>query len=288
MRNQTLMSRQLEYFSVVFRKRSISAAAKAIPISYQGLKKSLSKLEAEVGAALFTVSGEDGELTPTRDAELLYELMLRWTEDVNRLGDDLARGTKGDVRVIDVCAAGGCIGTVGPSPIFRFEDEHPGIRLNLTEHPDDLADGSLLSGEYGIGFTASPFDENLITEPIASAGCAAWVNRSHPLAQKTSLRLEDLEGESVILPDRRYKANHFMQSALREKGIRLKQVRECANPTWSMAFAIEDEAPGDAILLPVEDGYVYTMGLSRRRGHILTPDERLVWDWFLQYRDVIR
>lgn len=292
MRNQTLMSRQLEYFFTLYRIKDYSTAASAIPISYQGLRKSISKLEAEMGATLF-VNGDDGALEPTSAADALYEHTLKWSEDIDNLERAIHAQGKSGVRSLHICATIGVLNTLGYQLFFEFDDMNPNIRLNITELTDVGTDESLLRGEFGIGFTASPFDEDLVTTPLFSQPSAVWVNKNHPLATKSSLTLRDLEDENIMMPNVQFKTTRYMLSLLNERGIHLASKRYNSDPTWSLAFASADKGigltpgnvygfskhPDDVVLLPLVDGYTRTMGLSHRRGHILSADERVFCDF---------
>lgn len=292
MRNQTLMSRQLEYFCTLYRLKNYQAAAKAIPITYQGLKKSISKLETELNAALFASDKED-KLTPTLAADLLYEQAIQWTEDINRLEDSIQSRTANSIRTLSVCAARGAMNTLSYEMFFDFDELNPDIRLDINELSDVCADESLLHGEFGIGFTASPFEENLVTIPLVSQSCAAWVHKDHPLALRQSISLSDLDGENVMMPSVQYKETHYILSALNERGIHLAAKRFNSDPSWSMAYAAQNRGIGltpanvygfasstsDAVLISIIDGYNRTTGISHRRGHILSADERKLWNY---------
>lgn len=300
MRNQTFLSRQLEYFAVLYRLKSYSAAAKAIPITYQGLKKSIHKLEAELNTALF-LPGNGDEIEPTHSADALYDLTSKWTCDVNDLEKELFPSTASGVRTLNVCACLGGANTLGLPLLFKFEELHPDIRVNLAEYSDALADESLLRGEYGIGFTSSPFNDSLITMPIASFSCSAWINKNHRLAAKPSITFNDLEGENLMIPNAQYKESAYVLQALNTKGVHLKSKHYNNDPLWSLSFAEQGYGIGmspsdpyfgtapslqkslNAVLVPIADGYTRTIGLSHRRGHLLTADERTFRDYYREF-----
>ena len=62
---------QLHYFRTIVEQGSLNKAAEALYISRQGLTKIIRKLEQELGAQLFDVTGTGA--VPTRFAEALYE-----------------------------------------------------------------------------------------------------------------------------------------------------------------------------------------------------------------------
>lgn len=299
MRNQTFLSRQLEYFSVLYRLKNYSAAAKAIPITYQGLKKSMGKLEAELDTVLF-VPGDGDTIETTHSADALYDLATKWMSDVGDLEREISTPAGNGIRTLNVCSALGIMSELGLSLLFEFERQHPDVRVSFTEYSDVLTDESLLSGSYGIGFTSSPFDDNLITTPLVTLGYAAWVNKDHPLAVKSSITFEDLEGEILMIPNAQYKENAYTLQALNTRGVRLKSKRYSNDPSWSLTFAELGYGIGltpqgndcrcdqagrtresdRAVLVPLTGGYTRTIGLSRRHGHLLTRDEKAFWSYF--------
>lgn len=298
MRNQTFFSRQLEYFSVLYRLKNFSAAAKAIPITYQGLKKSINKLETELSTVLF-MPGNGDSIEPTHSADALYDLITKWTDDLTALEKEMFPSAGNGARTLNVCACLGSVNTLGLSLFFQFEKANPDIRVNVAEYSDVLADESLLRGEYGIGFTSSPFNDDLTTIPLASFECAAWINKQHRLARRESISFEDLEGENLMIPNSQYKENAHVLQTLNTKGVHLKSKRYNNDPTWSRSFAEQGYgigmSPRDpclisqaepthespyAVLVPIADGYLRTIGLSHRRGHLLTADEKLFWNHY--------
>ena len=62
---------QLHYFRTIVEQGSLNKAAEALYISRQGLTKIIRKMEQELGAQLFDVTGTGA--VPTRFAEALYE-----------------------------------------------------------------------------------------------------------------------------------------------------------------------------------------------------------------------
>lgn len=74
--------------------RSYVDAARAIPMSYQGLRKSIDSLELALKMLLFSKLA-DGSLISTKQADLLYERTICWYEDVHSLSLDIAASLGG-------------------------------------------------------------------------------------------------------------------------------------------------------------------------------------------------
>ena len=59
---------QLEYFALAYRLGSFSAAAKRVPMSPQGIAKSVRSLEGELGVTLFEAAANLASEAPFRDS----------------------------------------------------------------------------------------------------------------------------------------------------------------------------------------------------------------------------
>ncbi len=286
-----LLSRQLEYFVATYQARNIARAAQAIPITYQGLKKALNNLERDLSVKLFETS-ENGTLTPTAEADLIYDFALQQMNEAKRV-EALIRHESAPVRTVRLCAAIGVVAYLGYDLMGEFNDVHPDCRLDVTEVYDTAVDGLVASGEFSLGIAVFPFPDGLSFQPLASNGCIAWVSLDNPLSRKDSLRIEDLDGQCVMIPNRQIKANQFFRDTFKQKGIVPKHIATCPDPFASYLFAKENQGIGIGVddspaygsaddrvkQLPVEDGYLYEFAIAHRRTHTLTADEIAVSEY---------
>ena len=81
---------QLHYFAAVYRERNIVAAAAQVPMSTQGLSKSIHRLEAELGVPLFVIEANGGR-TPTEYADVLARFAWRIFDEYEQLTSDFER-----------------------------------------------------------------------------------------------------------------------------------------------------------------------------------------------------
>lgn len=286
--NSVLMSRQLEYFVATYQHLNFNKAAKSIPITYQGLKKAIGGLEKDSGVVLF-MQHENGQLEATREADLVYDMALKWIEDATRLEHTLAGKAHPQEVTVKLCAAIGTVSYLGYGVTSAFAEQRPGYHIEITEVFDTEADDLLIGGKYPLGLTTAPFAPSLVTEVLANDGCIAWVGEDNPLSRKDSLRIEDLEGQRVMIPNKLVKANRFFTEALRAKGVTPSLIVTCPDPVASYLYAREGGIgisvettpthidPADRVKrLTVENGYPYSFGVSWRRAHKLTEAEQIV------------
>lgn len=297
MKNQSLFARQLEYFECLYREKNYSAAARKIPITYQGLRKAMAKLEGELEVPLFIANDEDQTLDSTPFADALYDEVIKWSQDIKNLEGNFEQMRSGTVTVISLCAAMGALAFLGYDLVSEFEDRFPQYSLRVYEYADDYVDHALVSEEFGIGLTAGPFNEELSTKPLGSQMSAAWVNRDNPLSEKPVLHMRDLDGQTIVLPEPHYKQHVYFAERFREEGIVPKRTFECSDMLWSYSYAIQNRGIGicvagsmaipvpkdygEVVQLPIVDGFTCEFGISMRRGHVLTEGERGIVDFFV-------
>lgn len=296
MDNQILLARQLEYFKTLYRVRNYAAAARAIPITYQGLRKAIAKLEGNLGINLFEEAGEGSTLTPTQYGDLLYQTAMKWSQDIKDLRHTIDLMSRDERSRVSLCTVVGSMGILGYHLVSDFNHDHTSLQIDAFEYSDEWVDQALLSEEFGLGIVASPFEEGLFVHKLASIGCSVWVPRTHPLASRQSLTLADFDGQSITLPEPHFKSHAFYRERFRELGVQPSSIMHCSDMYWSYMFALEGRGLGlyiDAIeslmapnnqtvLLPLEDGYVRTLGIAYRCGHVLSPQENVVFNYFVQ------
>ncbi len=204
--------RQLRQFLAVAEELHFGRAAERLHMSQPPLSQSIRRLEEELGVALFARTSRSVELT-SFGRHLLCEareIVGRADETVRTL-ELMSRGERGVLRV-------GLVGPAleGPLPcrIRRFSQSHPEVcvqleQLNSYEQLDMLRAGILDLGFVRLfkkpteGLTVRPF----FKEPYDLA-----LPLGHPLAEREVVRLTDLEGEAMLIFQRR--ANPALYDAI--------------------------------------------------------------------------
>jgi DNA-binding transcriptional LysR family regulator len=109
-----------------------------------------------------------------------------------------------------------------PSKISSFRKQYPNVVVLIRELPLDLLVDALRIGAVDIGCS----DIDVIDEMLESASLRALpvvvvLNKAHPLARHSSLRLEMLAGETFILPspDSHHSLYNTFINACREAGF---------------------------------------------------------------------
>lgn len=287
---ETLIPQDLAYFALLYEHRSYSAAAKAVPMSYQGFKKALRLLEKDLGVTLFAEHPQAG-LTPTPYADALYRMTQRWQEDVSAL-EKTYEALLTQVSTYRLVAVNGTLNHLGADIVREFHKRHPAHTLDIEEYPDAHVDEMLASGACDTAITAAPYADGFANHPLFSSTLCFWVNDAHPLAQRERINLTDLEGECISLPDAHYKLSARFTQLLNEVGVTPREISYDNNILAPYAYALSNRGLGLSVQdaeamfgarpevhpIPVE-GMAYELAFSHRRDYEPTEDDRLVLDF---------
>ena len=275
----------LEYFIRAYEARNFSQAAKLIPISPQGLVKSIRSLEKELEVPLFDNS--TGAQVPTEYGERLYEYAIEHRRSMRDLQMSLAsirRSHSGIIRI------GACIGIVGAAPLTIFEDfenEYPNVVIEREDIPDYLCDERLNEGLYDLAFTLWPYGSEFETIELYRDSHFLWMSANDPLAKKSSVSVEDLEGRSLHSVGPEYKGHNELQKLLSEKNITLGKsivsgemvlLYHLASTNKGLSLTVRHKVEllgGDSSITarPIDE-LPWRFGLSYKKGRALSARER--------------
>jgi len=187
----------LKYFDEVARQGSIRKAAAVLNVASTSVNRKIISIEDQLGTKLFDRTPEGVELTPI--GRIALEHCRRTLHDFERtkiLIDDVRDLRTGhlNIEVIDSIAYG-----LLPQVLNLFSDTYPEISLSVTTSQPDEVVQAVVSGNADIGITFAldlhP-EVRLMTEKSAPIGII--LRPDHPLAERTGVTIEDLEGYKLI------------------------------------------------------------------------------------------
>ncbi len=190
--------RVLRYFLEVAREGNITHAAERLHITQPTLSRQLKDLEAELGKKLFVRSSFSVRLTNEG------MLLRKRAEDICEMVDK----TEAEFKALDEITGGdihiGCAESDGIKHLARqikaLQALHPGIRVHL--YSGDTADLAqrLEQGLLDFAVIAQPVDLSKYNY-LELPGADIWgvvMRKDAPLAQKASIRIEDLQDKPLI------------------------------------------------------------------------------------------
>ncbi len=294
MLDRSILSNQLKYFSIVYQSKSYVVGAKAIPMSPQGLTKSIHALEKALDVPLFESAG-GAPLKPTIFADHLYRLVQEWHEDARSLDSIFQRLKSSSEKVLTIGASTGTLGIVGIDIARRFSRSNPTLRLRCIEMPDYPTDAYLAEGEYNLALTTMPYDEGFSTIDLYETEICAWVPTSNPLSRNRTLSPHDLGGQHIGVVDSSFKVFTELMAALAAAKTEPASISTSSEVFWLHRFACEGKGigigtPHVSDRLALSDDIVqvsmpfihWSFGLSVRKGYRLSPEEEAVASFIIE------
>jgi DNA-binding transcriptional LysR family regulator len=192
-REAPMHSSILRYLDEVARQGSIRKAAAILHVNSTTINRKIIDTEERLGIKLFERSPEGVELTEAgrivleHSRKTLYEF-----EKVQTVIDDIRDLRAGHLTIHTLDSA---TFSILPRILDRFMAQYPSISLSIMATGPDEIIAAILSGEADIGLT---FTKDLRPEVRALSEMATpfgiLVRAGHPLAERASVNVGDLEG----------------------------------------------------------------------------------------------
>lgn len=267
---------QIEYFTLVYQTRNFSAAAKLVPMSPQGLSKSIHSLENELGVPLFV--DVNGALTPTVYAEEFLAYAHEANISRNKLEESFKRIRAREQLEIRLGTSLGILGFIGEDIIDEFQKEHPNIHVSYNELNDSYCEAGLLNGAYDLAFTLAPYDDRFVTEELYATQVHFWLNTEKTGIFRDTLKIEDFHGRDIALPGKDFQIYKTLTKRCEEKGIIPKGFFTSAEIFWLYEFAAKGR--GLAFTLP----HLVKLSVFTGNDEVRAlPLENVAWKFGLSY-----
>ncbi len=174
----------LHVLDAIERKKSFAAAADELFRVPSAISYTVSKLEDDLGIALFDRSKRKAELTPI--GKMLIEqgrLILKATDELTHLAKQSADGWESELRI--------CIDSILLfQPIYtliaQFQQQYPWINIRVSEEVFGGTWDSLVSdrSDLIIGATGEPYNSDFTVHPLGEIDFVFAVAKNHPLVNE--------------------------------------------------------------------------------------------------------
>lgn len=269
--------RHLVYFREVARQLHFRKAAETLAVAQPALSRAIAQLETALATDLLNRTRRGVEVTPA--GKLLLDRIEPILRSVAAIPTDLQALAGGQTGHVRVAFTGLAMATVLPPIIREFHGRHPGIRLELVESPTSAQLSSLQAGDIACGFfhpdAPTP---GVRTRVLLREHNGVLLPSTHPLAQRTTLRLRDLADTPFVLFPRTHNPGFYdrILAAFSSAGI----APRIAEEVWPRANGIglvraglgaTFMTPSEAQYLPPEVTFRPLTGPA--------PESRLVLGW---------
>ncbi len=203
----SINAKHLREFLTLSKVGNIAAAAKVLYITPQGLRKTIGKMEEDLGVSLFyrtrqgMILTPEGELLQKKAGYIIDELESIYT--LRFLNPDIQSETK----TIYMDITNGEIEYFGFEQIKTFMDRNPGTEIILNECSDHEIQKHILEGTVDIGICEGPINSQLFRGHfLHHCRHCLVINKENPLSKRESLTFADLKGEPLIIQSTAYAA----------------------------------------------------------------------------------
>jgi DNA-binding transcriptional LysR family regulator len=190
--------KQLEYFRAVARAEHFTGAAEQLGITQPTLSRAVSRLERDLGVALFEQHGRSVRLNRYGRAYLAHvDRALAALESGRREVVDLSDKDSGTVAF---GFAHALATRIVPDLIAAFRQHHPRARFSLTQNASHIILAQLEAGDVDLGLV-SPIPSTsarIESLELSSEELFLVVPNEHRFAKRRSVRLSELRDDTFV------------------------------------------------------------------------------------------
>ena len=206
------------YFNEVAKTKSIRRAADRLHVAPSAVSRQLVQLEHSLGAPLLERSNVGIELTAAGAmVERYTQGVFRELERLQASIRDFKGLQQGEVKL---CVMEGVIGSFLPRLITEFNRTFPAITFTVRTDSLDRSVEALIRNEADIGilYGSRPRTE-IETLGVHREPIMALVGQSHPLAERTSLSLQEICDLPLALPVQSFGLRQLFDRVVDARGL---------------------------------------------------------------------
>lgn len=189
--------RDFRLFVAVAEELHFRRAAERLRMQQPHLSHHIRQLEDRLGSQLLERTTRSVQLTVA--GEHFLERARYALSQADYAVDSMRRFADGSVGQLDIGFTSSAIFHVIPSILGAFRERHPNVGLSLHRAGSAAQVPDLLEGRRHFGFLRLPVhSRRLSTLTLAREGMVVALPRTHPLAGRSQLQIEDLSNEEFI------------------------------------------------------------------------------------------
>jgi LysR family cys regulon transcriptional activator len=204
----------------VRRNLNLTEVAKSLHTSQPGVSKAIIELEEELGIEIFSRHGKRLKRVTEPGQHVLrsIEVILREVGNLKRIGEQFSAEDSGTLSIATTHTQARY---VLPMPVAKLREAYPKVNISLHQGaPAQVAQMVMDEvAEIGIATESLADYPELVTLP-----CYEWehmlvIPKSHPLAGKVRITLEDLAAEPIITYHPSFTGRTRIDKAFAAKGL---------------------------------------------------------------------
>lgn len=283
---------QLKYLVEICNCGSITKAAAKVHITQQGLSSSIRRLEAELGCDLFYRKA--GTLILTDVGTQVYKEAQKLLRHVSNIYE-ICNSSKWKYMPVHVTISHSILPRLSPKFQKMLLSGFPDVQVSLREAysvecveavENDDTDFALIYGKID--------NPNIDSVNIDNLKQVFIVNKSHHLANRKTVRLEELDSLPFIAPEEPSYPRKMLNDMFKKKNLTLNVVYSCGrprqvielianNPLLISRVVVNEVTPADMDRISILelDNLPFTLPISMiyKRGKVLNPPEKLFYSY---------
>lgn len=230
--------RHLRYFVAIAEEENFHRAAERLHVSQSPLSRQMQQLKAEVGVELLEPSGRGVKLTLA--GRLFLEKAKAILASVElAIGEarEASEGKFGRIAIGFEPGSGylGLLSTI----IAKLRERQPRVTVKLLPMTGPEQWEALRRGEIGLAYgNEVPDDASLRSAVLSRTRLGIRLPKDHPLAEKATLRVEDLANEPILMGPRKMRPRLYddIIAAVRARGVVLDLVPDAGDgeAVWTL------------------------------------------------------
>jgi DNA-binding transcriptional LysR family regulator len=210
-------------FLEVIKRGSLSEAARALGVSQPAVSNQIKGLERELGTELL-IRGERGVVSLTAAGEVFLvfarQVVAAHEEMLQKLSH-LKEEVSGELIIAASTTPGEF---VLPQLLTDFKARYPQVEAQVAIADTGDVVEKVLARECDIGFIGAPIERPRLTlVPLIKDEIVLAVYPDHPLAGREAIRLEELQGQRLILREEGSGTRRSLEQLLAERGETLPE-----------------------------------------------------------------
>lgn len=289
--------RQIMYFIEVAKREHITEAANDLHVAQSAISRQIFNLEAELGVDLFIRDGRNIRLTPIGKIFLeQMEQAMQLIEKGKRQIEQFLDPERGTIRI---GFPSSLAAYTLPAIISEFRERYPLVTFQLYQGSYRHLIDMVIKGEIDLALLGPvPKSEKKIKGHILFLeNIIALLPSRHPLANESSLDLEQLRDDLFVLYPRGYVLRDIVINACRQFGFEPKvsfegddmdTIKGLVAAGLGVALlpevALYDNIPRTTVKIPFRKTTITrTVGIIIPSERELLPTEKLFYEFVKQY-----
>ena len=204
----------------VRRNLNLTEVAKSLHTSQPGVSKAIIELEEELGIEIFSRHGKRLKRVTEPGQHVLrsIDVILREVGNLKRIGEQFSAEDSGTLSIATTHTQARY---VLPVPVAKLRETYPNVNISLHQGAPAQVAQMVMDEVAEIGIATESLSEypELVTLP-----CYEWehmlvIPKSHPLAGKVRITLEDLAAEPIITYHPSFTGRTRIDKAFAAKGL---------------------------------------------------------------------